>query len=489
VFVVMCRRWADYDPHRPLRPWLLGIAFRVARDHRKRPSRELAGGLIDPPDEAGDPERQLAAARARALVREALAALSEKQRVVMILHDLDGVTMHEIAGTLAAPMTTLYSRLYSARRSFERAVRRLERRYVLVPASIEALLQIERAPDPLPAATRLRLLARTRATAVRTVPAPSQPAASVRPHGSAASRSWSGNAAPRSLFARTLEVTLGVLLVGASALLISERPSADARAAIHQEPVAAAPARAPRVRPPRLAAPSAVLAAAIAPPAPPSLAQGLVGYWRFDESPAGGAARDLSGHATDCLPRGTRVEWTAGRFGGAVNLTGHGWLECPDPRFGGAPDLTVAAFIKRPRAQTGMRVIATRQLGSGARDHFFFGLQGEALTVASHVWNGPLRHPLPPAGERWVHVAAVHRDGQVTLYVDGAPVASRRSYRGRIVRASSPILIGAGANGPDPAVTTQHFAGAIDELAVYDRPLYADEIAALAAGQQPPLSR
>ena len=109
--------------------------------------------------------------------------------------------------------------------------------------------------------------------------------------------------------------------------------------------------------------------------------------------------------------------------------------------------------------------------------------------MASHVWNGPLRHPLPPAGDRWVHVAAVHRDGQVTLFIDGVAVASRRSYRGRRVDASSPILIGAGVNGPDSAVTTQRFAGAIDELAVYDRPLGADEIAALAAGEQPPLSR
>src|SRR6185436_10287805 len=59
VFVVMCRRWADYDRGRPLRPWLLGIAFRVARDHRKRPRRELAVGVVDHLDESTDPERRL----------------------------------------------------------------------------------------------------------------------------------------------------------------------------------------------------------------------------------------------------------------------------------------------------------------------------------------------------------------------------------------------------------------------------------------------
>ena len=30
VFVVAHRRYGTYDPSRPLRPWLLGIAFRIA---------------------------------------------------------------------------------------------------------------------------------------------------------------------------------------------------------------------------------------------------------------------------------------------------------------------------------------------------------------------------------------------------------------------------------------------------------------------------
>ncbi len=33
VFVVVHRRAHTYDPSRPLRPWLFGVAYRVARDH------------------------------------------------------------------------------------------------------------------------------------------------------------------------------------------------------------------------------------------------------------------------------------------------------------------------------------------------------------------------------------------------------------------------------------------------------------------------
>ena len=36
VFVACARAWDRYDTDRPLRPWLHGIAFRVASDHRRR---------------------------------------------------------------------------------------------------------------------------------------------------------------------------------------------------------------------------------------------------------------------------------------------------------------------------------------------------------------------------------------------------------------------------------------------------------------------
>jgi DNA-directed RNA polymerase specialized sigma24 family protein len=44
VFVVMCRRRASYDPDRPLRPWIVGIVFRVIKESRRRGWREVPGG-------------------------------------------------------------------------------------------------------------------------------------------------------------------------------------------------------------------------------------------------------------------------------------------------------------------------------------------------------------------------------------------------------------------------------------------------------------
>jgi RNA polymerase sigma-70 factor, ECF subfamily len=480
VFLVMWRRFSAYDPARPLRPWVLGIALKVAQDHRKRPRREVPTDQIEAADPCPGPDQALAARRARSLVRSALTALPEKQRTVIVLHDLEGLAMVDIAGALSEPITTLYSRLVTARKSFARAVRRM-----VPPASSPgAWLALERGPDPAPPEVRARLLRRARAIAfLGGAPTDQPPSAGPPP-------------APRGRFLVGAGGGLAAL-AGALVVLSSSRPEARARtdlaavdtgASRRPPPVAAADPGLPRAArvlpPPRLGTT----------PSAPGLARGLIGYWRFDEATGSPVARDLSGHGTDCLLRGLDPDhaWVGGRLAGAVNLPGRGWLECPRPRFGTRPELTVAAWVKRTGVQRGLRVLATRQLGSGPRDHFFFGFDGERLSLASHIWNGTLRRPLPGIAtwpvHRWVHVAAVHRDGRVELWVDGARVAERKSYPGRAVAASSPLLIGAGVNGTDPTDTSQHLLAAVDELLVYDRPLSAAEIGALAEGAQPPAS-
>ncbi len=97
------RRWADFDTGRPLRPWLAGIAFKVASEHLKRRRRWEPRAWLDPPDQAPAGEELLAATRARALAARSLAALEERQRALIVLHDLDGVPMREIAAMLSVP--------------------------------------------------------------------------------------------------------------------------------------------------------------------------------------------------------------------------------------------------------------------------------------------------------------------------------------------------------------------------------------------------
>lgn len=115
VFLVLHRRWADVDRTRPVRPWLFGIARRVAAGMgRKR--REVLDD-VDSQAEPVDPARQLLWA--------ALALLEEDRRLAVILHDFEGHSAPEVAAMLELPVNTVYSRLRLARADLIVAVAKL----------------------------------------------------------------------------------------------------------------------------------------------------------------------------------------------------------------------------------------------------------------------------------------------------------------------------------------------------------------------------
>jgi RNA polymerase sigma-70 factor (ECF subfamily) len=125
VFVVVHRRLEDYDRSRPLRPWLFGIAFRVASDRRRR-AVEIAGRdqeMLAVADRRPSPEARLAAEEARRRVRAALEGLPFDQRAVLVMHDLEGHSAPEVAEALAVGLNTVYSRLRLAREKFVIALR------------------------------------------------------------------------------------------------------------------------------------------------------------------------------------------------------------------------------------------------------------------------------------------------------------------------------------------------------------------------------
>src|SRR6185436_20140869 len=116
----------------------------------------------------------------------------------------------------------------------------------------------------------------------------------------------------------------------------------------------------------------------------PRLADGLVGYWRFDER-SGAVARDRSGNGSDCaFQPAERPGWTDGPLDGALNLSGLGWLSCAQPRFAGASsDLSIAVWVKQTATPRGYHAIVTRQVGDTQLDHFFLGFRGDLIFFVS----------------------------------------------------------------------------------------------------------
>lgn len=124
VFVTVMHLLADYDPSRPLRPWLFGIAYRIGLRHRAlaRHRREVAPTEWDPPDERRGPDEEVDVRRAQALAARALDRIEVHRRAVFVMSEIDGFTMPEIAEALQIPVNTAYSRLRLAREDFRRAV-------------------------------------------------------------------------------------------------------------------------------------------------------------------------------------------------------------------------------------------------------------------------------------------------------------------------------------------------------------------------------
>jgi RNA polymerase sigma-70 factor (ECF subfamily) len=129
VFVQVHGHLHEYDPSRPIRPWLFGFAFRVASQHRRRAYRrhETSGASHEGVDAAALPDARVAAEEDKQLVLAALQSVDFDRRAVFALYEIDEVPMEEIARTLGIPLNTAYSRLRVARTEFAAAVKRLRR--------------------------------------------------------------------------------------------------------------------------------------------------------------------------------------------------------------------------------------------------------------------------------------------------------------------------------------------------------------------------
>lgn len=126
TFIAALRRANTFDMKRPVRPWLLGIAFRVAvaRSRGGRAKEEL-GEVPDSVDSAPNPEQSFKNRQAEQLAQQALLRIPEEQRSVFVLHDLQDIPMVDIATAMDAPLATTYSRLRLARLAFGREVEQL----------------------------------------------------------------------------------------------------------------------------------------------------------------------------------------------------------------------------------------------------------------------------------------------------------------------------------------------------------------------------
>lgn len=117
--------------------WIYKIATNLCIDHaRARKRRPQSAYSLDEPfdkdedsggreiaDDRFEPGKGVERDEMRQLVRETVAAMPEKQRQVLVMCDLQGLSYEEIAANLDIPLGTVKSRIFHARADLARRLR------------------------------------------------------------------------------------------------------------------------------------------------------------------------------------------------------------------------------------------------------------------------------------------------------------------------------------------------------------------------------
>ncbi len=130
AFVVLSRRLADVAPGRE-RAFLLGVALRVGATLRRGHRREQARIDQAPPLHADPfplPDQLAEQSSLRTRLDLVLSQLDLELRTVLVLYELEELSVPEIADLLELRPGTVASRLRRARQAFRAAVARMESR-------------------------------------------------------------------------------------------------------------------------------------------------------------------------------------------------------------------------------------------------------------------------------------------------------------------------------------------------------------------------
>jgi RNA polymerase sigma-70 factor (ECF subfamily) len=117
VFVTVHRKLADFEGRSSLRTWIYGICLRVAADYRRRAYVRRERAFAEPDADGATTESALPITQIerRATMEALLDELDDDKRAVLVLYEIEGLTMKEVAEVVGCPLQTAYSRLHAAR--------------------------------------------------------------------------------------------------------------------------------------------------------------------------------------------------------------------------------------------------------------------------------------------------------------------------------------------------------------------------------------
>lgn len=109
TFVKLWTSRDRFQGNSSLRTWIYRVTVNAALDHTRKMKRWRFGRLKEQLASPVDTEKRVGNA---AIVQKALTHLPKDQRVAVVLHSLEGLSIGEIAAVLEIPEGTVRSRIY-----------------------------------------------------------------------------------------------------------------------------------------------------------------------------------------------------------------------------------------------------------------------------------------------------------------------------------------------------------------------------------------
>ncbi len=198
---------------------------------------------------------------------------------------------------------------------------------------------------------------------------------------------------------------------------------------------------------------------------------GLVAAYGFEEGTGTTTADATGNHLDGALTGGA---WTRGKFGNALRLNGEGdWVTVTDaPALHLTTGMTLSAWV----FPTSPLPIWSSAIMKETQGDFAYALYANSSDAAPGAFvllggeeHGKTGGSLVPVGA-WTYLATTYDGSTLSLYVNDVLVATQ-AVAGGIDVSTGALRIGG------DSIWGEFFAGLIDEVRIYNRPLSVSEIA------------
>ncbi len=209
-----------------------------------------------------------------------------------------------------------------------------------------------------------------------------------------------------------------------------------------------------------------------------SASNGLLAYWRFDETSGTNATDSVGGHN---LTFSTAPTWAAGKLNNGATFASSNKATATWGLLQGAAPRTLSAWVKTTTAGSYTKVLGFGNYTSGSVNAFDLCLNAGTAGLCS---NSTTYNVLPTANYsdgNWHLLTATYDGATARTYFDGVlsgSLAATWATTSTVIQASG-----------DPAYSSGEYTGGIDEAGVWNRALSAAEIATLFSNTAPPAAQ